>query len=163
MQEGIGNKNSLPKGLNRIILDTMHTTLCLAVYCPACGEHIRLPLESLGHMFGNPGLRTIDASFLVFPCPFCKNVEAYSLNDDSPYKRPGYTVMLLIPPEAPILNLGWLECEEPSCQARVPLFVEWSETTNEAERIADTETWKWDRLLCPEGHVIRKPCFSPYL
>src|ERR1017187_7701444 len=140
----------------------MNTKLCLAAYCPACSGRIRLPLESLGNMFGNPGHRTIDAPFLVFPCPFCKQVEAYSLNDDSPYTRPGYEVMLLIPPEAPISLLGWTECEESSCPARAPLFVEWSETTNEAERIADAETWKWDHLVCPQGHAIRKPAFSHY-
>ncbi len=71
--------------------------------------------------------------------------------------------MLLIPPEAPILHLGWLECEESSCKARVPLFVEWSETTTEEERTADTETWKWAGLLCPQGHAIRRPFFSRYL
>lgn len=137
----------------------MQTVLCLAGYCPECQVHIRLPLKSLGNMFGPPPLREIDAPFFVYPCPFCKHVAAYSLEDDSPYKRPGYEVMLLIPPETPLLHLGWLECAESSCQARIPLFAEWSETTTEEERIHDTEAWNWERLICPEGHAIQKPEF----
>jgi hypothetical protein len=68
--------------------------------------------------------------------------------------------MHLLPLETPIWRLQSLECVEPSCTTRVPLFVEWSETTSAEERLADTETWEWGHLLCPQGHEIPKPSFS---
>ena len=141
----------------------MNTVMCCVFACPNCGEHVRLPHKSLGYMFGPPGNRTIDAPYLAFPCPHCKHVEAYSLNQDSPYRRERYETILVSPPEIPTQYLGSLTCEQETCTVRIPLFAQWSDATNAAERKADTETWIWDHLLCPQGYSILKPTFHTEL
>lgn len=133
------------------------TVPCLVACCPECGAQIRLPLKSLENAFDEPGLRTTDAPFLAFPCPICNSVEAYSINGGSPYKRRGDQVILSSPPEATMLHLGWLECEEPTCKFRIPLFAQWSDSTTQDERLVDIRIWKWDHLLCPQGHAIERP------
>lgn len=52
---------------------------------------------------------------------------------------------------------AWLGCGLEGCTALLPLVHSWSASTTAEEREADIKTWKWDRLRCQNGHVIRKP------
>ena len=133
---------------------------CASFGCPQCGARFLLPHESLGQMFADPALQRISAPFLAFPCRTCKSVEAYSLQGDSPYKRELDTTVVATLPENPVTLSGWLQCVGEGCMLLVPLFVQWSETTTEAERVADTSTWKWENLKCPQGHAIHSPIFA---
>ena len=126
---------------------------------PKCGVAISLPHGSLGHIFSAQPLRTIDAPFLAAPCPICKRVGNHSLHKGSKYYHPRNQLIWEDPTDTETVFLNWLECVDRDCRSHVPLFARWSATTSGADRIADIQTWKWDGLLCPEGHLIRVPVF----
>lgn len=128
--------------------------------CPNCDGQIQLPLQTLGEMFGNQEFRSSGIYSLALPCPHCKQVRAYSLNRDSTFGQTSYQTGQVSLPGVPTLQLGPLSCVEATCTSRVLLLAQWSETTTEAERAADIETWIWDRLTCPEGHAVPKPIFQ---
>jgi hypothetical protein len=51
----------------------------------------------------------------------------------------------------------WLECEEKTCELKLPLYGQWSASATEEDCLADARFWVWSGLTCPAGHIIRKP------
>ena len=57
--------------------------------------------------------------------------------------------------------LNWLQCEEKTCPARVPLFARLDEDLE--DEAAQTAEWLWDELTCASGHPINPIPLDPTL
>lgn len=130
-------------------------------FCSHCGATMRLPAETLGNIFGPPALRTMDAASVAVVCPQCKQVGNHSLLQNSA-DRHSLDQAVLAAPVGETVFLKWLKCEKATCKTPLPLFAVWTTTTTEEERKADTKTWKWDGLHCPQGHAIPAPVILYY-
>lgn len=126
--------------------------------CGWCGEPILLPNDRIGSPFGNPDARKIDVESIATVCQKCKHMGNYTMFRG----RRGFDTRHKIvhaPNEGTTALLNWLECEEPKCTARLPLFVKLER--DPAEMIAETAGWFWDGLMCDKGHRIRKVALDP--
>jgi hypothetical protein len=125
-------------------------------HCKSCEYTMSLRAETLGHTFGTPKLRLLDADSVAIACPKCKHVSNYSLLRGSPGYNPqddvgwGRPHMETVPLEP-------LRCEVEGCTTPLPLFAMWSATATEEVRKADRSTWQWENLHCPLGHRIKTP------
>jgi hypothetical protein len=85
-------------------------------------------------------------------CGHCKTIGSLALN-----KNLGYgSVTEERPNGVETVHVGSLRCVEEDCATPKPLFAQWSDVTTAAEREADIQTWRWDGLLCQQGHSILK-------
>ena len=127
-----------------------------AFHCKDCELPMKLRAETLGYMFGLPEQRRIVASSVALVCPRCKKVGNYSLLQSSPaYNPQDQGTWECHEQDAELLD--WLECGEENCKSPLPLFAVWSPTTSAEGRRADTSTWRWENLHCPDGHGIEAP------
>ena len=122
-----------------------------SVDCKNRGERIWLHHKSLGYVFADPTGHSVLSVSLAFVCPHCKQVRTLSKKEI----REGPQVSVL--PDIQTVFYKWLECEKETCTLRIPLYALWSAETTAMERLADTETWVWVDLTCPDGHPIAKP------
>ena len=116
-----------------------------------------LPHKSLGHMFGDPEFRTIDAPAAIVVCPYCKQVQTCWYPNATEEMPSASDRAILLSHSVDTVLVGWLKCEEEGCRIPLPLFVQWSPTTVEEVREADVKTWIWEGLRCQRGHAIPKP------
>ena len=127
-------------------------------YCSWCGEPILLPNDRLGSPFGNPDARKIDVRTIATVCHNCKHIKNYTMfrgcrGFDTRHK------IMHAPKEGATSLLNWLECEEPKCTARLPLFV--NVDGDPSEMISEAAGWFWDGLMCDKGHRIKKIPVDP--
>lgn len=124
--------------------------------CSGCHNCIiSLPLETLGPSFGPLALRTSDSEPVAVVCEHCKKVRNYDLAKKS--QNPPWGPMVLLPHDSGWRYLGWLECGEAFCKARLPLFAHVNESMSPEERMKSYKSWDWSGLVCPTGHPIPEP------
>jgi hypothetical protein len=124
----------------------------LILFLSTCGAQIEVPLSSLRKPFLNQDLSSTDFLPVALLCPFCKHIERQGMESFlraqvvyNPHLAEWYSS------DVP------LRCDVEACKSALPLVHSWTVSTTEETRKADRETWKWDRLRCQNGHVIRKP------
>src|SRR5947209_6899783 len=132
-------------------MDQLHYLL----HCSGCGNAILLPLEMLSRAFQYPGGRSNDKEPVAAVCDHCKQVRNYDLARKSP--NPPWGPMVLAHEMSDWAYLGWLECEEGTCKARLPLFAKWNHAISLEQRKEYANAWDWDGLKCQNEHPIPKP------
>jgi hypothetical protein len=126
--------------------------------CAWCGEPILLPDDRIGAPFGNPYARKIDVRSVATVCHACRHIGNYSMFRACR----GFDTRHMIvhaPKNGRTALLHWLQCEESTCAARVPLFVRFDE--DEGAEESDAAAWLWDELTCALGHPIKKIPLDP--
>jgi hypothetical protein len=115
-----------------------------------------LPEKTLWHTDEDPEGNLLRTQAVALPCRSCKHVLLLTRDDSrvSGHGRPE-----LHPPETVYLEYI-LGCEGSGCKFRAPLYVQWSADTTVEERQAYIESWKWDDLRCPQGHVVLNPGYE---
>ena len=117
-----------------------------------------LPHKTLGYIYGDPALRTIDAPVAVVVCPYCKQVQTCQYPEAKDGEPLPSDRVVGLPHCVDWVRVGSLQCEVEGCTPPLPLFAQWgSETTSAEARAADIKTWVWDGLRCPTGHSIPQP------
>jgi hypothetical protein len=126
--------------------------------CEWCGASILLPNDRIGSPFGNPDARKIDVRSIATVCFSCGHIGNYSMfrgcrGFDTRHKivhaqNSGTTALL-----------NWLECDEDTCTARVPLFAKLDQDALEDPTAA--ARWQWDGLTCALGHRIHQIPLDP--
>jgi hypothetical protein len=123
-------------------------------YCKWCGSPILLPHDRIGSPFGNPSVRRIEVRSIAAVCDACNHVDCYSMfracrGYDTRHK------MVNVPLTGNTELLGWLQCEEPTCTFKVPLFVTLQGSLSEEEVKMLTKCWFWEQVTCVSGHPIQ--------
>jgi hypothetical protein len=123
-------------------------------YCKWCGSPILMPHESIGSPFGNPSVRRIQVRTIAAACETCNHIDCYSLfracrGYDTRHK------MVNVPSNGNTELLSWLQCDEPTCTFKVPLFVTLQGSLSEVEVNILTKCWLWEQITCVSGHPIR--------
>lgn len=123
-------------------------------YCKWCGSPILLPHDRMGSPFGNPSIRRIEVRTIAAVCDTCLHVDCYSMfracrGYDTRHK------MVNVPMTGNTELLGWLQCDEPTCIFKVPLFVTLQGSLSEDELKILTKCWLWEQVTCVTGHPIR--------
>ncbi|HEY2470071.1 MAG TPA: hypothetical protein VGI45_19880 [Terracidiphilus sp.] len=129
-------------------------------YCSWCGEPILLPHDRIGTPFGNPDARKIDVRSVATVCHKCRHIGNYTMfrgcrGFDTRHK----IVHALGNGTTTLLN--WLQCDEKTCTARVPLFVRLEQDPVEGD--TEVTEWLWDELTCAYGHRIKPIPLDPTL
>jgi hypothetical protein len=127
-------------------------------YCKWCGQAILLPHDRIGSPFGNPDARKIDVRSIATVCQACKHIGNYSMfrscrGFDTRHK------IMHAPNTGETALLYWLQCVEPTCPSRVPLFVRLEGDTPTGE--SEAAEWLWDDLMCVSGHCIERTPIDP--
>ena len=125
------------------------------LYCSGCGAPIALPHEMLVRAFEYPGNQPKDKEPVAVVCDRCKQVRNYDLARKSP--NPPWGPMVMTHEVSDWAYLGWIECEERTCKARLPLFAKWNPAISPEERKTYVTTWNWDGLKCQDEHPIPRP------
>jgi len=120
-------------------------------YCRWCGEPILLPHDRIGLPFGNPDARKIEARSIATVCSKCKHIGNYTMFRGSRGFDTRHKIVLARSSGTTML-LNWLQCEEKTCAARVPLFVRFEQDPQ--DEAAQVSEWLWDELTCALGHRI---------
>lgn len=122
----------------------------MTIQCQDCGLPTMLHSNMILPRFANPDESLNDFSAIALACACCKNLHLYSLR-----RIVGRTyseeVMVDDRPDEETVHVHTLQCEEKDCESRLPLFAVWSVASTFGGRRADTLTWQWEHLLCPEG------------
>lgn len=121
-----------------------------------CRLPILLPADVLRQPFLNPDESPNDTFAIGLACPYCKHLHRYFLHPQLDRNPLGQAFVAEIPDKEAVL-VDTLSCEESGCEFQLPIFAQWSIATSAGWRKADTRTWHWENLLCPEGHEVRKP------
>lgn len=101
-----------------------------------CRNRLWLPVDAVKFLMPIP-------EFVGFVCSLCTTWRRYSLGEAPKAFGPLAEYQIL----APVL------CDERRCRLPLLLFVLGHELPSTEER----NKWKWDKLVCPGGHPIRKP------
>ena len=105
---------------------------------------IEIPHKTLDRAFEFLGGRSKDKEFLVALCARCKHLRAYEL----PKKIPGWNPVVWLPQISDWRSLGYVLCENKTCNTRKPVF---------GPKAEDRAIWIWDDLTCPNcGRAIRQ-------
>src|SRR5271165_1174953 len=123
--------------------------------CLDCGIAIPLPFEMLAQAASLQLAPTRDIEPVAVVCARCNRVRNYDLAQKS--QNPPWGPMVLLPQTSDWEYVGWLECDEPSCKARLPLFASRSRHISAEDWRKSTLAWMWDDLKCAGGHTILKP------
>ena len=126
--------------------------------CAWCGEPVLLPNDRIGAPFGNPDARKIEVRSIATVCHRCKHIGNYSMFRSCR----GFDTRHRIahaPNNGRTALLHWLQCDESTCSARVPLFVRFGE--DESAEKESAAAWLWDDLTCASGHRIRQIPLDP--
>jgi hypothetical protein len=129
----------------------------ILVRCTSCSSPIVLPTQTLERPFTIPEEQPNESFAVGIACSNCKSVRRYFLQLKHPEND-----ALDWAPEAEEQNedtvlINTLGCEAEDCRSLLPLFANWSSAASHAERLADMQSWRWEDLRCPEGHLIPKP------
>lgn len=127
------------------------------IHCSNCGFPFLLPADTLEELFGDPNSLPNNALAVGIVCNQCKCADRYFLDRKHPQYNPKDQAWILDARSEDTVLLAMLECEDGSCESRLPLFAYWNPDTSAEERSADSLTWRWENLKCPEGHVIPRP------
>jgi hypothetical protein len=120
-----------------------------------------LHAEKIRPLFAYPESLANEFHALAVAHDHCKHVENYILHKDLPGHNQKDMVILVEPHYGDVVPLGSLQCEAENCSILLPLFAVWSRSTTGEERLSDTNTWNWESLRCPKGHVINPVSFVP--
>ena len=123
--------------------------------CSECGNTIPLPYDVLTQAFAYPEMRAGDKEPVAAVCDRCRKVGNYDLAKKNP--KPASNPVVMLADNSDWTYLGWLQCEEGACNARLPLLAKWNPIIAPEEREAYADTWIWDGLTCQNGHPIPKP------
>lgn len=147
----------------RPVPQVQHATCALphcCFYCSWCGEPILLPHDRIGTPFGNPDARKIDVRSIATVCHHCKHIGTYTMFRGLRGFDTRHKITLALGSGTTLL-LNWLQCEEKTCTARVPLFVRLEQDPQEEDpQVAE---WLWDELTCALGHRIKPIPLDPTL
>ena len=147
----------IPKPVPAIRTGSISVPHC-CFYCSWCGQAILLPNDRIGSPFGHPGARKIDVRSIATVCHTCKHIGNYTMfRSCRGFDTRHRVIHAQITGEAALLN--WLHCDEPTCTARVPLFVAIDRERPLGE--ADATEWLWDGMTCALGHRIRRVPVDP--
>jgi hypothetical protein len=127
------------------------------IHCADCGLPILLPADTLQRPFADPETQPNDTLAVGVVCHHCKSAERYFLHQKHPQHNPKDQAYVMETRSEDTVHVANLECEEETCEFRLPLFAYWNPASNQQERKDDMKTWRWEHLLCPEGHSIAKP------
>src|SRR5215470_13821102 len=132
----------------------MRDDLQYGVRCD-CGADILLPLEVLSQWFASRRGQAKDIEPIAVVCNRCKRVRNY----DFARKRqnPPRVPLLSLPKSAEWAYLGWLLCEDKTCEARLPMFARMNSAVSPEDRERESLDWIWEGLRCPAGKPIPKP------
>ena len=119
-----------------------------------CGAAIPLPHGTIEQAFHYLGARSKDADPIAAVCDRCKRVQNADLARKS--NNPPWGPWVLSH-DSGWAFVGLLECEKEACKSRLPLLAKWNQTISPEEWTEYVHTWKWDRLVCLNGHRIPKP------
>jgi hypothetical protein len=127
------------------------------IHCSDCGFPFLLPADTIEDTFGDPESLANNALAVGVVCSECKWVDRYFLDRKHAQYDPRNQAWILDTRSEDTILLEILQCEEDTCESRLPLFAYWNPSTPPEERAADSLTWRWENLKCPEGHVIPRP------
>ena len=127
-------------------------------YCSWCGEPILLPHDRIGTPFGNPDARKIDVRSIATVCHHCKHIGTYTMFRGLRGFDTRHKITHALGSGTTLL-LNWLQCDEKTCTARVPLFVKLEHDPQEED--PSVAEWIWDELTCALGHRIRPIPLDP--
>ena len=133
------------------------------IHCLSCERPILLPSGTLQQPFSVPEEQLNDTLAIGVVCTHCKHARRYlrhrQTHDHSPLGRrcSGNPRTR----SGPRLHSRMRRRESRTSTATL---AQWNISTSEGERKADTATWHWEKLRCPEGHLIenRKPRHIAY-
>jgi hypothetical protein len=131
-----------------------------SLHCKHCGAPMWLLAEKIRPLFAHPGALANEFHVIAVAHDHCKRVETYTLHRDFPDHNPRDGVILVEPHYGDVVPLGSLQCEAENCSILLPLFAVWSRATTDEQRVSDTNTWNWESLRCPKGHVVRPVSFE---
>ena len=121
---------------------------------------MRLPRERLLQLIVDQSDPSKDVPEIAVLCHHCKQIEKYSLAENSS----GHVGAGRLEPLDRTVGLNlllWLKCADYTCTSRLPLLETWSQATSPEvlydRRIANIRELSWSDLLCANGHPIRYP------
>jgi hypothetical protein len=142
--------------MRRIILGTMAPAPHIVIHCVNCGLPTLLHGGKLQRLFADQNELPNDTFAIGLACPHCKHLHEYSFPQET--SRSGFGPAFAADiPDRVTAHVGTLSCEAQECESLLPVFAQWSEAITEAEIREDVSTWRWENLLCPQGHRILKP------
>ena len=118
--------------------------------CKSCGKPILLPLEMLQQIGAYQAHPSMDIYPVAVACNHCMTVETYLAGDLLDFE------VTSIPRHNWDVLEPWLKCEKASCEADVPLLVDWNAPSSGATKRAKLRALKWGRTYCRAGHPIPK-------
>ena len=127
-------------------------------YCSWCEEQILLPHDRIGTPFGNPDARKIDVRSIATVCHNCKHIGNYTMFRGCRGFDTRHKIVHVLGSGTTVL-LNWLQCNEKTCAARVPLFVRLTQDPDEED--TQVTEWLWDELTCALGHRIKPIPLDP--
>lgn|ERR1700731_981905 len=128
--------------------------------CRNCGAPILLHAETISQLFEDQDIQPNDSHSLAVPCFRCKHVGIYSPDRNSHYHHSAFRVKSpgqIVETEF----LGLLECDGASCKFHAPLFSVMTKSMPDEERLSEIQSWIWDGMLCPNGHLIGATIVKP--
>ena|ERR1700726_4423688 len=135
-------------------------SLHFSIHCDDCGIPMLLPAHVIHEPFSNPDSQPNDSVAIGAACPSCLRLERYFLQIDHPYHNPRHKAFEVGTQPLDTIHVSTLKCVVETCKSRLPLFAQWNPDTTAEERKSEiAEGWMWERLKCPEGHLILKPHF----
>jgi len=127
--------------------------------CRNCGKPIALHAENTWQRFVAQGIPDTGPHSLAIACFHCSHVEIYSLDPHSPLSS-----SLRVVSRSPAIEtecLGWLECEAAEHKFPAALFSVTTPAMSSEEKQTEIQSWNWDSLLCPSGHLMERIISKP--
>jgi hypothetical protein len=121
--------------------------------CGGCFGTIALHEQRLAQAFENRADHTKEIDAVVAVCSRCKLVSSYEIGEDSP----NWAGVELLSGTSDWSFLGWLQCGEVFCKVLLPPFAPTNQSISPEEWARAPDSWNWNSLICPFGHMIPKP------
>jgi hypothetical protein len=122
--------------------------------CVWCATAMSLHADTLWRLITRRDREPREAVPMGLACPQCARLGTYQSgqSDINPFPIGIQRWEEGRPEEWDLV--GWLKCEEASCEFRLPLLAHWDASTTLKERKADVARWRWEELRCSAGHPI---------
>jgi len=122
--------------------------------CLRCGTAMDLHADTVWGLFTSRNREPEDSVPLGLACPQCSRLGTYQSGQSTTNPFPVGAQRWEEPMPEEWDLVGWLKCQDPICELRLPLLVPWSVSTIMKDRKADIARWQWEELRCPANHPI---------
>ena len=117
-----------------------------------------LSQSALEPVFANEGRQLNNARAIGIVCPHCKFAGRHFLDGKGEgTQSEDEKVMEQFAQNFETLCESWLRCDEESCRSMLPLMLQAGREMTSEDYAHYRSRWRFDHLVCPNGHPIRKP------